>query len=122
MKIKLTLTIFIIVFFIGCIGPLVPVIDLTGVNQQDLLSSQKIRTYIVGQMPPDEFTVLEPLEAWSCKQQSWGRPATKGNALRQLKLLAYRLGATALMDVEFTGHNTDTWGTNCWNSDILLVE
>jgi len=20
------------------------------------------------------------------------------------------------MGVEFTGHNTDTWGTNCWNS------
>ena len=99
----------------GC-APFVPVIDLTGVHQQDLIKSQKIRTYIVGQMPPDEFTVLEPLEAWSCKQQSWDPPATKGNALRQLKLLAYRLGATALMDVEFTGHNTDVWGTNCWNS------
>jgi len=30
---------------------------------------------------------------------------------------AYRLGATALMDVEFTGHNTDTWGTN-WERKI----
>jgi len=20
------------------------------------------------------------------------------------------------MGVEFTGHNTDTWSTNCWNS------
>ena len=116
MKIKLILTIFIIVFFIGCIGPLVPVIDLKGVNQQDLKGSQKIRTYIVGQMPPDGFTVLEPLEAWSCKNKTGDRPATKGNALRQLNLLAYRLGATALMDVEFTGHNTDVWGTNCWNS------
>ena len=116
MKIKLILSILIIVFFIGCIGPLVPEIDLKGVNQQDILSSQKIRTYIVGQMPPDGFTVLEPLEAWSCKNKTGDRPATKGNALRQLKLLAYRLGATALMDVEFTGHNTDTWGTNCWNS------
>ena len=115
MKIKLILNIFIIVFFIGC-APFVPVIDLTGVHQQDLIKSQKIRTYIVGQMPPDEFTVLEPLEAWSCKQQSWGRPATKGNALRQLKLLAYRLGATAIMDVEFTGHGVDPYGTNCFNS------
>ena len=95
---------------------MVPVVDLKGVNQQDLIGSQKIRTYVVGQMPPDGFTVLEPLEAWSCKNKTWDRPATKGNALKQLKLLAYRLGATALMDVEFTGHNTDVWGTNCWNS------
>lgn len=115
MKAKIILSIFIIVSFIGCVGPLVPVIDLKGVNRQDLIGSQKIRTYVVGQMPPDGFTVLEPLEAWSCKNKTWDRPATKGNALRQLKLLAYRLGATALMDVEFTGHNTD-YGTNCWNS------
>ena len=78
MKLKLILSILIIVFFIGCIGPLVPVIDLKGVNQQDLMGSQKIRTYIAGQMPPDGFTVLEPLEAWSCKNKTWDRPATKG--------------------------------------------
>ena len=71
MKIKLILNIFIIVFFIGCVplfDSFVPVIDLTGVNQQDLIKSQKIRTYLGGQMPPDEFTLLEPLEAWSCEQ------------------------------------------------------
>jgi uncharacterized protein YbjQ (UPF0145 family) len=43
-------------------------------------------------------------------------PATQGDALQQLQLLALRAGANAVSNVTFDARGTDTWGTNCWQT------
>ena len=43
-------------------------------------------------------------------------PASKGNALTQLKVRAVELGANGVIDITFDYSGTDAWGTNCWES------
>ena len=47
---------------------------------------------------------------------SWDPPASKGDALKQLKIKAVNMGANGVIDITFDKRGTDTWGTNCWES------
>jgi uncharacterized protein YbjQ (UPF0145 family) len=102
-----------LVFFTGCIGPLVPVIDMANVDPQALQASQRIRIYQSEKLPPSGYREIGPVKAWSCKNKTWEPAATKENAIKQLKIVAHRLGATAIMDVEAGQRSTSM--TNCWN-------
>jgi hypothetical protein len=108
-----------ILFFTGCIGPLVPVIDMANVDPQDLQASQRMQIYEKGEKPPLGYKEIRSVQAWSCKNKTWEPTATKENAIKQLKLIAHRLGATAIMDIEFGGHGTSL-STNCWSSVVVV--
>ena len=43
-------------------------------------------------------------------------PASKGDALLQLRLRASELGADTILDITFDTRGTDPFGTNCWES------
>ncbi|MFP6716724.1 MAG: hypothetical protein VCB82_04395 [Alphaproteobacteria bacterium] len=105
-KSKFILITIVVISLTGCIGALVPVIDLTNVDPQALQDSQSIQTYTKGQTPPLGYREIGPVKAWSCKNLTWDPPATKENALKQLKIMAHRLGATAIMGIEFGEHGT----------------
>ena len=62
------------------------------------------------------YSVIGPIDAYSCKHLIWEKPASKGDALNQLKYKAHTKGANAIMDVEFDKRDTDTFGTNCWET------
>jgi hypothetical protein len=118
-KSNILLKIIVTVFLTGCVGPLVPVVDLANVDSQEIQASQRMQTYIKGERPPLGYKEVRSVQAWSCKNKLWEPPATKENAIKQLKLVAHRLGATAIMDIEFGGHGTSL-STNCWNSVIVV--
>src|SRR6476661_3981171 len=101
----------------GCIGALVPVVDLKEIPHEKLERSYKIQIYALGgSTPPPIEAHLGEASAYSCKNLLWDPPATKGNALTQLKLLALDMGADGVIDVTFDSQGTDTYGTNCWSS------
>ena len=102
----------------GCVGPLVPVIDLKSVSPEKLQESQKVQIFTVGATPTDLpiEAHLGEITVYSCKNKVWDPPASKGNALAQLKVKAIDMGADAVMDVTFDFRGKDTWGTNCWES------
>ena len=117
-KLKFLLVTICLVFFTGCIGPLVPVIDMANVDPQTLQASQRIRIYQSGQVPPLGYREIGPVKAWSCKNQTWDPPATKENAIKQLKIIAHRSGATAIMDVKAGRQGTSM--TNCWQVVVAI--
>ena len=117
-KSKLILITTVVISLTGCFGSFVPVIDLTNVDPQVLQASQSIQTYIKGENPPLGYREIGPVKAWSCKNLTWHPPATKENALKQLKIIAHRLGATAIMDVQAGPHST-AW-TNCWQVVVAI--
>ena len=117
-KSKFILIIIVVISLTGCMGALVPVIDLTNVDPQALQDSQSIQTYTKGKNPPLGYREMGPVKAWSCKNKTWDPPATKENALKQLKIMAHRLGATAIMDVQAGPHST-AW-TNCWQVVVAM--
>lgn len=110
----LTVIVFAVILY-GC-GPSVPVTDVKKIDPDVLRAALQIRTYVVGQTPNVSYSVIQPVDAYSCKHLVWEKPASKGDALKQLKIKAYILGANAIMDVEFDKRGSDPWGTNCWES------
>ncbi len=108
----------IIAFAIGGCGTFVPVTDITKVPKDTLQQAYRIKTYTAGSNVnyPDIDEYLGSITAYSCKHLMWDPPASKGDALTQLKLKAQELGANGIIDVTFDSRGTDAWGTNCWES------
>lgn len=111
------ISIFALLFFLGC-GPRVPVENLKLVNNAELKNALKLKIFTLesSRQPEKKFDIISIVEAYSCKNKTWDPPASKGDALKRLRLEAYRVGADAIVDVTFDKVGTDTWGTNCWNS------
>lgn len=59
---------------------------------------------------------IGPVEAWSCKFLMTSKPATKSDAIAQLRVKALRLGANAVIGVTYDNKGTDAFGTNCWET------
>lgn len=59
---------------------------------------------------------IGPVEAWSCKHMMTSKPATKSDAIEQLRVKAMRMGANAVIGVTYDTKGTDTLGTNCWET------
>lgn len=102
---------------VGC-GTFVPVQNVSEVPDDELQAAYKIETYTVGSDKSglDVAEYLGDITAYSCKHMMWDPPASKGNALTQLKLKALDMGAEGIIDVTFDSRGTDTFGTNCWES------
>lgn len=109
--------IFCILLLTGC-GTFVPVQDVSKVRKEKLQQAYKIKTFTIegGRQPPQISNYLGDITAYSCKHLMWDPPASKGNALTQLRLKALDMGAEGIIDVTFDSRGTDTFGTNCWES------
>jgi hypothetical protein len=104
-----------------CIGvsacaPFVPVENVKDISPDTLTRSMQLPTFLVGQAPTFQFETVGAVDAYSCKHLIMDPPASRGDALTQLKVNAVRIGATAVMEISFDERGTDTWGTNCWES------
>ena len=97
--------------------PFVEVIDVSKVPPQDMQAAQRIRIVTIDNASPPEIAeYLGPIDAFSCKGLMTDPPATRGNALQQLRYKAFKLGADAIIEVTFDTRGTDAWGTNCWET------
>ena len=101
----------------GC-ATFVPVTDVSKIPKETLQKAYKIKTYTAGSdiNYPEIKEYLGDITAYSCKHLMTDPPASKGNALTQLRLKALELGANGIIDVTFDSRGTDAWGTNCWES------
>lgn len=66
--------------------------------------------------PQNIAQIIGPVEAWSCKHLMTSKPATKSDAISQLRVKALRMGANAVVGVTYDRQGTDTFGTNCWET------
>lgn len=101
----------------GC-GPFVSVTDLETVPPAVMAEASRVRVYQFGteQEMPQIAEYLGPVEAYSCKNLLTDPPASKGDALQQLRIKAAMMEADAIIDVNFDERGTDAWGTNCWET------
>lgn len=100
----------------GC-APFVPVTDVSKVPKETLQNSYMVKTFTVDNVnhpPIKEY--LGEIKAYSCKHLLSDPPASKGDALKQLRLKALEMGANGIIDVTFDSRGTDAFGTNCWES------
>ncbi len=115
---------FIRVFIIGaCLslaacGPK-PQLGLVDLSREDPEAVAKSMTVQIFEGVNNSPKILKPVglvNATSCKHLTSDPPATRGDALRQLRFKAAKMGANAVVNVYFEFHGTDPWGTNCWES------
>ena len=111
-----SLSAIIMVGLVGACGPLVDVTDVSEVSPEILAQATRVQTFTLEQGSPQNFTVVAPISAYSCKNKLYDPPASKGDALIQLQLKALELGANAVVNVTFDTRGTDALGTNCWET------
>ena len=115
---KKLLAILVLGLLLTSCGPRVNVIKLSDLDSDVLTKASKVRIFKLdsNQPTPEIEKYLGEITAYSCKHLMTDPPASKGNALTQLKVRAVELGANGVIDITFDYSGTDTWGTNCWES------
>jgi uncharacterized protein YbjQ (UPF0145 family) len=101
----------------GC-QTFVPVQDVSKVDPATMQEAYKVKTFTAesNMSYPDVKQYHGPITAYSCKHMLTDPPASKGDALIQLRLKAVELSANGIIDITFDLRGTDTWGTNCWET------
>ena len=115
---KKFLGILVLALLLTSCGPRVKVTKLSDISPDILTNATKVQIFRLdnAQPKPEIEKYLGEITAYSCKHMVWDPPASKGNALTQLKVRAVELGANGVIDITFDYKGTDTWGTNCWES------
>jgi hypothetical protein len=104
-------------FALVACAPFVDRMKMSEVPPSELQASLSIQ--VIDQTLPQPTNiekVIGPVEAWSCKHLMTSKPATKSDAIAQLRVKALRLGANAVIGVTYDREGTDALGTNCWNT------
>ena len=104
-----------VLFVGGCAPALAPDKNKSSIPKDKLQAAYQIKTYTTESNHPEVAEYCGGIKAYSYKHL-WGRPASKEDALTQLKLKASEFGADGIIDVTFDTRCTDTWGTNCWGN------
>ena len=109
-KIALILT---VLFVGGCSPASAPVKDTSLSPKDKLQATHQIKTYTIeNKNHPEVAEYCGSITAYSYKHILLGRPASKADALTQLKLKALEFGAEGIIDITFDTSSTNTWGTN----------
>lgn len=108
------LLVFFLLIIYGC-APFVEVLDVNKVPAAERTAAFNIQIYRGSDVYPPVERFLGQMKATSCKHWMWDDAATTGNAIEQLRIKAYRIGADALVNVACDSLGTNL-GTNCWAS------
>lgn len=111
---RMTLSILILV--LAACSPFVEQVDLKTASGTETNAALQVRVFPIGIQFPKVRQYLGPVNAYSCKNKVWDKPASTGDAVAQLRVKALRMGANAIIDMSTDARGTDTWGTNCWES------
>ena len=101
----------------GC-GTFVPVMDVSTVPKETMQQAYRVKVFETNSTTnyPEITEYIGSITAYSCKHMLYDPPASKGDALIQLRLKALEKSADGIIDLTYDSRGTDTWGTNCWET------
>lgn len=91
-------------------------INMSHVPPDETQAALAVRVFDQTLPPPTPSKIIGEVRATSCKNKLWDAPATRGDALAQLRLKALRMGGNAVVAVTYDERGKDALGTNCWES------
>lgn len=106
------------------IGPLTNVIDIENL---DSVTRQRVDAIkIIDDKDTEEIKFLKKVKTTSCKNQVYDPPASRQNAVEQLKYMALENNADAIKNVICTPKEGTSFVKNCWESitcsgDLVLI-
>ena len=102
--------------FIGCVGPLVPVVKMDKLSPEERQVALSLPIYNEGQLAGKKYNVINVVEGISCKNKIWDSAATKSDAINQAKYWARQQGADGILNVQCEVPRGTTRTYNCWES------
>ena len=101
---------------IGCgAGQYADRINVSKLPEDEQRAALAIKVFDQSTGSPQYSEIVDEVQAISCQNKVWDPPATKADALRQLRVKALRLGANAIIGVTYTESGT-SYKPNCWES------
>ncbi len=111
---RLFLVLFIPLVITACIGPLIPVVNL------DHESRLQLRGHVVehdnATLKRGSYERLGQIEATSCMNKLWDPPASREDAVDQLRYKASALGGNGITNLLCEKTEGTNLAKNCWNS------
>ena len=95
-------------------GSFVPTVNLSNLTaeQRHLIRQVEILNY--AQIQNREFRILTIVEGHSCQNKIWDTPATRINAIEQLKHHSLEQEGDGITNVQCSGREGTSARTNCW--------
>jgi len=111
--IRVLLTVFVFALG-GCVGPLVPVVKL---DQESAMRLRKeIPVFDIAELQNKEYRRIGQIEATSCMNKLWDSPASREDAIDQLRYKASALGGNGITNLTCEHQEGTNLAKNCWNS------
>ena len=111
---KLTAIYVLSISLTGCVGPLVPVVDIDPSSATSL--REEVQIFTSKDLETTEYERLGRLSATSCMNKIWDPPANSEDATDQLRYKASTLGADGLTNLLCEAREGTNVAKNCWNS------
>ncbi len=109
----------LVVFSIGVVlsacGSFVDIRDMSKLSQQDLQVITEVQVYEQRDLKKGSYQSLGEFHGYSCKLTIGDKPATKSDAMRQLKNKVLEAGGEAIVTSSCYGEGT-TYSKNCWEA------
>lgn len=101
----------------GC-GIHVPVIDVATVTPNTLQQAHRIKVVEASSSfrYPEISETLGRITAYSCRKMLNDLPASRGDALMQLRLNAVAIGADGIKDLAYDSSSSTSFCINCWET------
>lgn len=109
---KLTCS-FIFLLITGC-GSFVPTVDVSKLTEEKRLQIRQIEIFNQVQIQNRKFKVVTIVEGNSCQNKLYDPPATRANAIEQLKFHALESGGDGITNIQCSGREGTSLRTNCW--------
>ena len=110
---KKTISILSIFLLSGC-GSFVPTVDVSKLTEEQRHQIRQIEIFNQVQIQNRKFKVLTVVEGNSCQNKLYDPPATRANAIEQLKFQAVESGGDGITNIQCSGREGTSLRTNCW--------
>lgn len=98
----------------GCVGPLVPVVKLD--KESAMRLRNEIPVFDISGLQKKEYRRIGQIEATSCMNKLWDSPASREDAIDQLRYKASALGGNGITNLICEQQEGTNLAKNCWNS------
>lgn len=116
----------LLVSMVAACGAFVPVVDLQELSPEQRQKIRSVQVLDDNLLSKRRYSILNVAEGNSCKNLVTDPPASRTNAIEQLKFYALEMGGNAISNIQCSGREGTSVDTNCWElisctANVLIV-
>jgi hypothetical protein len=112
---RVTSVVFLIsALFLTACGSFVPTVSISNLSEDQRHKIRQVEIFNSTQIQNKEFKVLTIVEGNSCQNKLYDPPATRANAIEQLKFHSLEHGGDGITNIQCSGREGTSLRTNCW--------